>query len=630
MCGISGVYTKNNSLIDEYGTRLAQALEQISYRGPDDSGCYRADNAVLGHVRLSIIDLSDAGHQPMTDKTQDHVLVYNGEVYNYKALKSQLELTDGQLQSSSDTEVVLESFKQYGTKSFELFNGMYAFSLLDKKANKAYIVRDRLGIKPLYYYCDQDSLFFASEIKAISTMAGKEPQMNDLALSEWAYYGSAIRENTFFQGCQKLLPGHYIEIDLDSMAMKVIPYWLPENVKPLSGRVANGRADATTKIKELLETAVCRQLVGDVPVGVFLSGGIDSSAITAFASKHYSGKIKTFSVGFDFDKGVNELPKAKKVAEKFGTEHHELTVSGYDLADTLELLVEHHDSPFSDAANIPLYLLGKKVNNDIKVVLQGDGGDELFAGYKRYQTLASRRFWRPFVAGAAAVHSMLPSSRQYYTRQRYFNALNSPDDAELMALLLTVEDKAQDPHLIFSPQIRQRLVGVDPFQSFRDCDKRFAHLDIVQKMLYTDTQIILPDIFLEKVDRSTMAASIEVRVPFLDSDLVDYALSLPSEYKIRGGVKKALLIDALEGIVPDEILHGPKTGFSVPYQNWLAGPLKALFYDKVAQLENRGCDVLDFKHIRKMMAANLSGERDHAFMLWKVLNLMIWLGNNRG
>ena len=628
MCGITGFILKNKKDSFIYKERIIDALRVINYRGPDDFGTYFSDDVALGHVRLSVLDLSDAAHQPMLDSSEQFVISYNGEVYNFRELKQSLLAQGHIFHSHSDTEVVLENFKAKGVESFSQLNGMFAFSILDKINNKLYIVRDRFGIKPLHYYEDENGLYFGSEIKSILSLVNGSIDINKDVLAEWSFYGSALGENTFYKNVKKVLPGHYLEINLDTKEINCHSYWLPESLPSKTLKQTGGLSQVVKNVKMLLEQSVKRQLVSDVPVGVFLSGGIDSSAITAFAAKHYEGKLKTYSVGFDYDKGINELPKARKVAKKFETEHHELKISGYDLADTVELLVEHHDSPFSDAANIPLYLLGQKVKNEVKVVLQGDGGDELFAGYKRYQTLSSSWLWRPVIPLLAATHNILPHNKSFYRRQRYLNALKSKSDAELMALILTTEDKSNSPLRIFSKDVRKELEKSNPFKAYVKCNQRFKNMDLVQRMLFTDTQIILPDIFLEKVDRSTMATSIEVRVPFLDYDLTDYVMSLPSSLKIKRGQKKWLLKQALIGLVPDDILFGPKTGFSVPYQYWLKGPLNELFYDKLAEIEASGNLLLDGKQIRNLMSEHLSGKKEHGFLLWKTLNLMIWLAKN--
>ena len=625
MCGIVGVFFKKDCLAEDYKDKLNESLHKLAHRGPDGSGVYFDKNIGLGHVRLSIIDLSNAGAQPMVSSGETHVITFNGEVYNFRELSEDLAVENISYKSNTDTEIILEYFKLFGVSAFEKLNGMFAFSVLDKVNGKAYLVRDRFGIKPLYYRTDNDKIVFASEIKGVLTISESEG-LNESALSEWSYYGNPLRGETLHKNIKQLLPGHYIEVDIDTLEFTERRYWCPELLhrsKPES------QSEIIKKVNKLVEGAVCRQLVSDVPVGVFLSGGLDSSTITAFAARNYGKPINTFSVGFDFEHGVGELPKAALVAKEFQTNHHELRVSGYDIADTVQKMVYHHDSPFSDAANIPLYLLGQEVKDSVKVVLQGDGGDEIFGGYGRYATLSNRFLWRSFAPCVAKLHKTLGgSSSSFYSRQRYLNALANPNEAELMALLLTVEDKFHSPLNVFSQNLRQRIADVDPFSSYKDCNSRFSDEDMVQRMLFTDTQLILPNIFLEKVDRSTMAASIEVRVPLLDHLLTEYVMQLPSQLKVKHGEKKWLLKKAMENILPDSILYSKKTGFGVPYQLWLKGPLNELFHDKLSQLQARNCDVLNWVYIDRLMNENLTGHRDHSFMLWKVLNLMIWLSNN--
>lgn len=623
MCGIVGFITKSMRASD-LSDNLEAALDEIDYRGPDGKGTYYYNQVGLGHVRLSIIDLTNSGAQPMMDESNNYVIIYNGELYNYKHIRDKLQRAGVVFYSHSDTEVILQAYKMWGVELFKSLNGMFSFAILDKSSGSLVIARDRFGIKPLHIYFGEEGIFFGSEIKSIITLTKKIFPLNENVLPEWAYYGSALGDRTFYKDIKKLLPGQFVEINLNDLNVTSAYYWQPESVKPITKKGELSECVVVRNVKCLLKKAVEKQMIADVPVGVFLSGGIDSSAITAFASECSDKRIKTFSVGFDFDKGVNELPKARQVAQKYGTEHHEMIISGYELGDIVQSLVKHHDSPFSDAANIPLMLLGKEVNSDVKVVLQGDGGDELFAGYKRYQTLSHLEWWKLATPFIRLVNYFSPRNVGYYSRQRYLNALSSKSDAQMMGLLLTAEDRQNDPLRIFSDGLRQQLINVDPFKEFSQCDKRFSKHDIVQRMLLTDTQIILPDIFLDKVDRSTMAASIEVRVPFLDNELSEYVLALPSNIKVRNGQKKWLLKRSLEGIVPNEILYGPKTGFSVPYKEWLKEPLEPLFNDLLMTMKNGHNDYLNILEIERMFLEHKTGVRDHGFLLWKVLNFMIW------
>lgn len=627
MCGIAGIFYKQEFDRQTLTNQINLALDQISHRGPDGRDIYINQNFGLGHVRLSIIDLSSAGSQPMVSKDQGLVITYNGEVYNFKELKQELLKKNINFNSNTDTEVVLQDFRLNGTASFQRLNGMFAFALVDQSNSLAYLVRDRFGIKPLYYCIDDNKITFASEIKAIKALNSEANNiLDEKALHEWSYFGNSLGRNTIHKNIKQLLPGHFIKVNLDNLAYSEQSYWRPESLQ--NKNIDHQNSNVVKKTQNLLEESVCRQLVGDVPIGIFLSGGLDSSAITAFASRHYKKPITTFSAGFDFEGANNELPKAALVAKRYNTDHHELKISGYDIADVVEKMVHQHDSPFSDAANIPLFLLAQEVRKTTKVVLQGDGGDEIFAGYQRYSTLHNHNLWKPIINLISLTHiNLARRNKNFYSRQRYINALNKKNDAELMALLLTVEDTSHSPLNIFSDSLKEKVANVDPFSAYRECNRRFINHDLVQKMLLTDSQLILPNIFLEKVDRSTMAASIEVRVPFLDNHLTEYVMSLPTKLKLKRGKKKWLLKQAMRGILPDEIIFAKKTGFGVPYQFWLKGPLKELFYDKMAMLKSQNTNVLNWKYIDELMREHNLGERDNGFILWKLLNLMIWLSN---
>lgn len=626
MCGLAGRAARPGNGPGLTAEKKNLVLERIRHRGPDAQGHYADAQVWLGHVRLSILDLSDAASQPMATADGRYVISYNGEVYNFSELARSLDL--GEMRSHSDTEVVLRACARLGADAFGRFNGMFAFALYDKRRQMLWLVRDRLGIKPLYYRFDEQGLSFASEIKALAGMDSESPQCDLSSLHEWLYYGTSLGERTLYKGISKLLPGHYLELDLSSFAWRIEEYWSPRQYAggpKFSGSVE----DRIHQTRDLLDQAVRRQLVSDVPVGVFLSGGIDSSAITAFASRHYTGRLATYSVGFDFDKGVNELPKAKAVARRYGTDHHELHISGIEMADVVVKMVSHHDMPFSDAANIPLYLLSSRINDTTKVVLQGDGGDEMFGGYSRYTTLSFYKTARALARLGRWVNYATPRNAGFHRRQRYVNALAPSGPAEVMALLLTEEDGRSSPEAVFAPEIRRQIMKADPFARYRRCQNYFSDEDPVSQILFIDAMIILPDIFLEKVDRATMAASVEARVPFLDNELVDFCMRLSGPQKVRFGRKKWLLKKALDGVVPHDVLYGKKTGFGVPYGYWLRDALKPLFFDQMQAFQNKHPGVLDVAAIRALYGEHASRRRDRSFLLWKILNFMIWANHSR-
>ena len=613
MCGIVGRVSKQR-LQGEDVASFNSALQLIDYRGPDGSGTFFQDNVGLGHVRLSVLDLSESGSQPMVSNSGRFVISYNGEVYNFRELATKFGVSS--LRTSCDTEVVLELFEKIGVDCFSYFNGMFSIAIFDTVKKKLWLVRDRMGIKPLYFAKSQEGLFFASEIKGIHALSSCFRRVAASSLSEWSFYGNALGPATLFEDVWKLEPGKFLEVDTESLVVEKKTYW-----RPTSSTIGS-QGDLVSRTKILLERAVERQLVSDVPVGVFLSGGIDSSAITAFASKRYPGRLSTFSAGFDYDKGVNELPSARALSKVYGTDHHEIRVSGVDVADTVEKMIFHHDQPFSDAANIPLFLMSQEVGNRAKVILQGDGGDEMFGGYKRYATLSHFRQMKILARIAKAAQALLPKNRSHHVRQRYINALLAKPFPKVMALLLTVEDEAHSPLKIFQDSVRKS--SGNPFERYFQCASKFAGRSPVDQMLLVDSMIILPDIFLEKVDRSTMASSLEVRVPFLDNDLVEFCQGLPASQKIPGGKQKDLLKRSLKGIVPDEVLHGKKTGFGVPFAFWLEGPLKDLFFDHLGDFIRRQPYVLDQNLVYSLFDDHICRRKDNGFLLWKIMNLVIW------
>jgi asparagine synthase (glutamine-hydrolysing) len=622
MCGIVGMVSRREQHKPEAGSRLASALAALKHRGPDGEGQFDDGRVWLGHVRLSIIDLSSAGSQPMHSDCGRFVTTYNGEIYNFRELIAEHGFSG--LRSSSDTEVLLRLFARLGAGALSRLNGMFAFCVYDRHAQKIWLTRDRLGIKPLYYRIDARGLAFASEIKAILALDDEPRRCDVAALHEWLYYGNPLGGHTLYRGIQQLLPGHCLELDLESFRHTTHEYWAIGRDAGERSHDAGGEAAGAAGVRRLLEQAVRRQLVSDVPVGVFLSGGVDSSAIAAFAARHYHGSLATYSVGFDFAVDGGELPKARRVAALCGTDHHELDIAGSDVADLVEKMVDHHDMPFADAANIPLYLMAEKVRGYTKVVLQGDGGDELFGGYRRYATLKYYPLLHPLARMLHHPAAAMPESPLRFRVQRYLDAFAAEDMATTMALLLTSEDRCWTPAEVFSPAIRQKMCRSDPFTRYRELFAAFARQDVCNKMSFLDLSIILPDTYLEKVDRATMAASLEARVPFLDNDLVDHVLGLPGPAKMPWGRKKWLLKAALKGVVPDDILFGPKTGFNVPFGRWLQSSLRSLFFDHLARFARTRSDVLNLEYVRTMVARTSTGRQDHSPLLWRMLNFMIW------
>ena len=618
MCGICGLYGTNNADSD-LNRRISRMMQTISHRGPDSRGSFIGDGVALGHLRLSVLDLSPTGAQPMT--LGETTVVHNGEVYNFRELRRELEEAGRTFRGHSDTEVLLHAYEAWGLDGLSRLEGMFAFALWDSKRRRLVLMRDRLGIKPLFYAWRDGQLAFGSEIKAV--LAGVEPDrtLDAQALAEYLWYGNTFEDRTIFRAVRSLPAGHRLVVE--GGTRRVESWWRLEEwlARPAHFESAH---EAAMAVREAVDLAVGRQLVSDVPVAIFLSGGVDSSSIAASAAVAGGQRLSSYAVGFDYERGVQELPKARRVAQMFGLDHHELHVQGGALDEVIVALVAAHDEPFADAANIPLYLLAQKLGGTVKVVLQGDGGDEMFAGYRRYAILRNVSWWRACAGALERLLTMMPGALGARLG-RLVSAAGHPDPALRMALLLTVETLRDPPTALFEPGARRRLeASTDPFIAYRRCAQRFAFVDPVQQMLLTDVSLQLPSQFLTKVDRSTMAHGIEARVPLLDERVAALAIGMSSTLKVRGTQKKVVLRDAMRGRVPDEILDGPKTGFGVPYEEWLRGSLYK--FARAALLDAQFIERfgLDHAHLVSALDQHRARQRNRGFLLWKLLQLSLW------
>jgi asparagine synthase (glutamine-hydrolysing) len=598
---------------------VERMVRSIAHRGPDGEGVFIGDGVALGHRRLSIIDLSPTGAQPMTLGTT--TLVYNGESYNFKQLRQELSAVGHVFRGHSDTEVLLHAYAAWGLDGLAKLEGIFAFGLWDAAQRRLILMRDRLGVKPLFYSWRDGRLAFGSEIKAVLAGVELDRSIDNQALAEYLWYGNAFEDRTIYCGVRSLEPGHRLVIE-DGHA-RIEPWWLIEDWLACAPDHIEAR-EAAFAVRDAVDSAVARQLVSDVPVGIFLSGGVDSSSIAASAAAANRGRLSSYSVGFDFERGVNELPKARHVAELLGLDHHELQVRGGMIEEVVLALVKSHDEPFADAANIPLYLLAQALGGEIKVVLQGDGGDEMFAGYRRYSILRNSRFWQMWPHMLENLLRLIPGALSARLA-RLGAAAGAADPALRMALLLTVETLHDPPSAMLIPEARQRVeVTSDPFAAYRSCSKRFACADPVQRMLLTDITLQLPSQFLTKVDRATMAYGIEARVPLLDEQVASLAVGLPSMLKVRGKQKKIVLRDAMRGRLPREVLDGPKTGFGVPYEEWLRGSLYG--FARAAILDSKFVDRfgMDRSRLETALSEHRLRRRDRGFLLWKLLQLSLW------
>jgi asparagine synthase (glutamine-hydrolysing) len=618
MCGICGLLDPRSSGSAEDLERLGVRMTgTLGHRGPDGSGTFVGEGVVLGHRRLSIIDLSSAAAQPMTHGSA--TVVYNGECYNFRELRAELGSLGHAFRSHSDTEVVLHAYQAWGLKGLERLEGIFAFALWDAARSRLVLMRDRLGVKPLFYAQHGARLAFASEIKGVFAGIDADRSLDQQALSEYLWYGNSFEERTLYREVRSLEPGW--RLIAEGGRTRLEPWWRIESWLADAPRDTAPQA-AAVEVRAAIDAAVTRQLVSDVPVGIFLSGGLDSSSLAASAAVAGGQRLSSFSAGFDYEGGVNELPKARTIAQEFGLDHHELRIHGGALEEVIAALVQAHDEPFADAANIPLYLLAAELRGRIKVVLQGDGGDEMFGGYRRYSVLSAARLWRMW---PRRLERLLGMSRLGARLARLGAAAGSPDPAVRMALLLTVATLRDPPTMMFEPAARERLqLGCDPFMAFRHCASRFSGVDPVQQMLLTDLSLQLPCQFLAKVDRATMAHGIEARVPLLDERIGELVVGLPATLKVRGARRKIVLREAMRARLPEEIRSGPKVGFGVPYEEWLRTSLFEFTRAAILAPAFIGRFALDRARLETALGEHRARRRDRGFLLWKLLQLALW------
>ena len=618
MCGICGILMASEMMSGR--DVVSRMTDTLRMRGPDAKGIHSEPGITLGHQRLSILDLSDTGAQPMALRSGGPVIVFNGEVYNFLELKKELIAKGRVFRGHSDTEVLLHAYEFWGLDGLKRLEGIFAFALWDPKQQRLVLMRDRLGVKPLYYANSALGLAFGSEIKAVLAAGGVDTAVDDQAFAEYLWYGNTYEDRSFYRGVRALEPGHWMIIE--SGRHRIEAWWKIEDWlsrEPLAHNIH----EAAVQVREALDAAVKRQLIADVPVGLFLSGGVDSSAIAAAAMTVQPRALSSYSVGFDFERGVNELHKARQVAAHYGLEHHELRVEGANLPDTLMSLARAHDEPFADAANLPLYLLSQQLGGSIKVVLQGDGGDEMFAGYRRYAILQRVNWWRFW---PQFVNPLLRKGGENGRRIARMAAAAGNSDASLrMGLLLTLETLQDPPEIVLEPDVRNALVrDTDPFLAYRNASRRFAVCEPVQQMLLTDITLQLPSQFLTKVDRGTMAAGIEARVPLLDERVAELAVGLPAAWKVQGMQKKVVLRESQRGRVPNAILDGPKTGFGVPYQHWLRDSLHDFACDMILDTRFLRRFGLQRQAVERALIEHRSYRRDRGFLLWKLLQMALW------
>jgi asparagine synthase (glutamine-hydrolysing) len=620
MCGIAGrINLASSKPVD--ADMVRRMCDLIAHRGPDGSDVYANGFVGLGHRRLAIIDLTDAGRQPMRAADADIWITFNGEIYNFQQLRLQLEARGHQFRSHTDTEVILAAYREYGVECLQRLRGMFAFAIWDAPRARLFVARDRVGKKPLFYWAHSDGISFASEPKAFLADPSFSPRPDAAALSAYLTYQYVPAPLSAFAGVQKLPPAHYLLFDRGELAVR--RYW-----KLSYARKRNlTEPEAVEELRSRLREAVKMRLISDVPLGAFLSGGIDSGSIVALMSEVGTAPVKTFSIGFE-EKAYDELPYARLVAARYETEHHEFVVRP-DAVQIAPKLVWHYNEPFADSSAIPTFLLSELTRRHVTVALNGDGGDESFAGYDRYRAnvlaqrsdripLPLRRMVRRFaraVPGSASSGTLLSKGK------RFAEALGETRERRYVRWM---------SH--FHTSLRQELCrpdfldagGPDPEIHLLDAYTASDAGDFVDATLDVDVNNYLPDDLLVKVDIATMAHGLEGRSPLLDHELMEFAASLPSRLKLRGGIKKYILKQAVAPLLPAEIVARPKMGFGVPLESWFRHELKELAHDVLlsARLRDRG--YFHERVVRRLLDEHTRGARSWHYQLWNLLMLELW------
>ncbi len=624
MCGITGI-KRLNGKIDE---SLINAMrDTFSYRGPDDKGTWidQSANIALAHRRLSILDPSPSGHQPMHDDEISCHIVFNGEVYNYIEIREKLISKGHQFRTGTDTEVILKAYREYGRECIQHFNGMFAFAIWDEREQILFLARDRIGIKPLYYYVQEDGTFiFASEIKAILKAVGKPPRVKSELIDQYMSFGYVPGEETLHEGIKRLLPGHYAVLKNNSLSIE--KYW----ELTFNNDVDKGFDYYLDNSKDLLNSAIDLRLRSDVPLGIFLSGGIDSSAVVGLLAERVSEPLKTFSIAYDFGKQFNETEYARQVSKAFNTDHHEIFITPTQFRDFIPDYIHLMDEPVTESAALSLYFLSKLTKESVTVVLSGEGSDEIFAGYDLYKYMQMiERIRSVLGSGASGLVSSLANKIPVNNKITKYMALAGMPIEERYKGISTYEEYHKQ--LLYRPDYKQHLIkqgktAADKF--LEDLFKETENKDVISRMLNFDMKTWLVDDLLIKADRMSMAASLELRVPFLDHRLVEFAATIPSHYKVKNNQGKYILKKMMEGLLPDNIIYRKKMGFPTPlkmmFQNELSDYASDLLLSKNAKI----ADYFSNDRIAQILKEHSSKQKDHHRILWQLVVLEEWLGKN--
>ena len=611
MCGIAGIVSLEGQPVFE--TELRDMCSAIAHRGPDDEGFYFQTGVGLGMRRLSIIDL-DSGRQPVSNEDGTVWVVFNGEIYNYRELRREMQGRGHAFSTHGDTETIVHLYEEYGDHCVDHLRGMFAFALWDERRKRLLVARDRLGIKPLYYAEIGGRLLFASELKSILQLPEVGRGFNWSAVSHLFSFLSTPPTEAIVEGVRKLEPGHLLTAS-PGRPPEIERYW-DLSFDPDYGREENYFVE---RLRELLEESVRLHMVSDVPLGAFLSGGIDSSSIVATAARISDAPLKTFSIGFS-EPDYNELEHARVVATEFATDHHELTL-GPDALGQLEDLAWHLDEPFGDSSAIPTYMVSKLAAKTVKVVLSGDGGDELFAGYDKYLVEQRERSHRPLPAAARSVLGKIGRNMPSGMRGRNLLRHISLTGAERYLDACTLF-RRDDMKKLFRPDVYELLAPYEPWRA-KAAYMESGDRNWLSSLQGLDVKNYLPLDILTKVDRMSMAHSIETRVPLLDHKVVEFAATIPPEMNLRGGTTKYVLKRAMRGILPDRIIDRPKKGFAVPLGYWFRGKLGPYVRDLLLGESSARRGLFNSRYIEDLVAQHESG-RNLDLQLWTLISFELW------
>lgn len=622
MCGICGkIRLYGHEPID--GQLIKKMADTLKHRGPDAEGIYTNGPIGLGHRRLSVIDLSDAARQPMSNEDKSIWIVCNGEIYNFQSLRSSLEKKGHIFSSHSDIEVIIHLYEEVGIDCVKSLRGMFAFCLWDEKRKRVLLARDRIGKKPLVYTVNNGNLIFASEIKALLADPSVARQVNRDALDDYLTYQYVPAPETMFAAIKKLPPAHILVCE--NSQIKIERYW---DIS-YKDKISLKEEDICQHLLGLLKEATKIRLISDVPLGVFLSGGIDSSAIVAIMSEVSHDPIKTFSIGFE-EESFNELQYARRISKIFNTEHHEYIVKP-DALNVLPKLIWHFNEPFADSSCIATYHLSRMTREKVTVALSGDGGDESFAGYERYVANKIARIYALIPLGLRKVFDVLISQRlsestrkkDFIKRLKRFTKVHNESRERRYASWMSIFDNSLKEKL-YSSEFMNILAGKDSWGYILEAYGQAAADNFIDASLSVDLRTYLPGDLLVKADITTMANSLEARSPFLDQEVMEFAASIPAELKLKGWMTKYILKRALRDILPREILSRKKSGFGVPIGSWFKNELKTYAYDVL--LDERSIKRGYFKkeEIKVILDEHAEGKVDHGARIWSLLNLELW------